>query len=224
MKVLSFPHGEVRFCDCIEGMKELGDKSWDPCFTDPPYNIDFSSEYDLDSVAYVDDIPDYRDFCVKWFAGATRACNGLAFTPGMSNLFFWIRHEMPPYQLRFWYKPNACGYDLIEPFLLYGKVPNVSRLRRCFVFAKETARKGFAHPTIKQHDAWSYCIEKLRPESVLDPFIGSGTTARSCEEFGIPWLGFEIEERYARDIEMNVAAGIASFAARQAEGRQKALF
>lgn len=42
MRVLKFPHGEVRFVDCIEGMKELDDKSFDLVFTDPPFNLGYN--------------------------------------------------------------------------------------------------------------------------------------------------------------------------------------
>ena len=31
---------------------------------------------------------------------------------------------------------------------------------------------------------------------VLDPFIGSGTTAIACEALGRKWIGIEISEKY----------------------------
>ena len=31
---------------------------------------------------------------------------------------------------------------------------------------------------------------------VLDPFIGSGTTAVVCKKMGIKYIGFELEEEY----------------------------
>jgi DNA modification methylase len=42
MKTIKTTLGEVRFCDCIAGMKELGDKSFDLCLTDPPYGVDLN--------------------------------------------------------------------------------------------------------------------------------------------------------------------------------------
>lgn len=32
--------------------------------------------------------------------------------------------------------------------------------------------------------------------SVLDPFLGSGTTALVCEKMGLSWVGIERESRY----------------------------
>ena len=32
---------------------------------------------------------------------------------------------------------------------------------------------------------------------VIDPFLGSGTTAVACAELGVPFIGYEIVEGYA---------------------------
>ena len=42
-----------------------------------------------------------------------------------------------------------------------------------------------------------WCIElNKKISSVLDPFIGSGTTAIACEQLNKKWIGIEIEEKY----------------------------
>jgi DNA modification methylase len=38
--------------------------------------------------------------------------------------------------------------------------------------------------------------------------MGSGTTAEVCETLGIPWLGYEIMEEYAPDIQLRIQRGI----------------
>jgi site-specific DNA-methyltransferase (adenine-specific) len=55
-----------------------------------------------------------------------------------------------------------------------------------------------AHPTQKPIKL----IEKLIDVhtdiegTVLDPFLGSGTTAVACEKLGRRWIGIEISEKY----------------------------
>jgi site-specific DNA-methyltransferase (adenine-specific) len=39
-------------------------------------------------------------------------------------------------------------------------------------------------------------ILAMKGDVVLDPFMGSGTTAIACEELGLQWRGFEISEKY----------------------------
>jgi site-specific DNA-methyltransferase (adenine-specific) len=34
---------------------------------------------------------------------------------------------------------------------------------------------------------------------ILDPFMGSGTTAIACENLGIDWIGFEKDKKYCKD-------------------------
>ena len=45
------------------------------------------------------------------------------------------------------------------------------------------------------------------PNVILDPFLGSGTTAELCEAHGINWLGFETKKDYEIDIEKRIARG-----------------
>jgi len=61
-------------------------------------------------------------------------------------------------------------------------------------------------------------------DTVLDPFLGSGTTLRACRELGRNGIGYEINEKdYRRLIERKVLIGtpnIADFAGRPAKNRK----
>lgn len=48
-------------------------------------------------------------------------------------------------------------------------------------------------------------LETVMPAWVLDPFMGSGTTAKAATKLGIPWLGFEISSVYAERAMKEVA-------------------
>ncbi len=49
---------------------------------------------------------------------------------------------------------------------------------------------------------------------VLDPFIGSGTTARACEKLGRYCIGIEIDEKYCKIAKKLI----------EAEAKQRKLF
>ena len=53
------------------------------------------------------------------------------------------------------------------------------------------------HPNQKPIPIIQWCIKKSKTNGiVLDPFIGSGTTAVACERLTRRWIGIEIEEKY----------------------------
>jgi hypothetical protein len=54
------------------------------------------------------------------------------------------------------------------------------------------------HPTQKPLAVMSWAISLCpeRPTSVLDPFMGSGTTLRACKDLGIRCVGIEREKKY----------------------------
>lgn len=56
------------------------------------------------------------------------------------------------------------------------------------------------HPTQKPTLVFIWCIEQADRHSlneiILDPYIGSGTTAIACERLKRRWIGIEISEEY----------------------------
>jgi DNA modification methylase len=57
-------------------------------------------------------------------------------------------------------------------------------------------KDGKVHPTQKPIALMVWCLDILGPGNVLDPFLGSGTTAVACEQLNRRWIGIEISEKY----------------------------
>lgn len=56
---------------------------------------------------------------------------------------------------------------------------------------------GKQHPTQKPIQLIKWCIEFLpQCDTILDPFMGSGTTGVACQKLGRRFIGIEIEPRY----------------------------
>jgi DNA modification methylase len=53
-----------------------------------------------------------------------------------------------------------------------------------------------AHPTQKPVALMEWCLGKTSGETILDPFMGSGTTGVACVNLGRKFIGIEIEPRY----------------------------
>lgn len=61
-------------------------------------------------------------------------------------------------------------------------------------------KKLYGHPTIKPLPIIKTLVENSSRENdlVLDPFIGSGTTAVACRLTNRNFIGFEVNEEYAK--------------------------
>ncbi len=63
---------------------------------------------------------------------------------------------------------------------------------------RNVGRDARLHPTQKPIDLMGYCIINYSKgsQSILDPFMGSGTTGVACVELGRKFIGVEIDEEY----------------------------
>lgn len=85
---------------------------------------------------------------------------------------------------------------------------NGSSASRFFYTAKtpKSERQGSKHPTIKPLSLIRYLCRLVTPPggTVLDPFLGSGTTAVAALLEGLSAIGIEKEEEYLRDARSRV--------------------
>lgn len=207
---LKIPWNQVIYQDCLNeenGIPTLEDKSIDLCLTDPCYNLGFMGKEGFKDrkgkIYYKDDFSssEYWEFNKKWFKEVMRACKGLIFTPGTMNLYDWIIFQKPDYQLRIWYKKNAIGYFHVDPILMYGKIERWNSLRDVIDIPINLKKEvKTIHPCPKAFTVFYYILSQIKPESVLDPFIGSGTTAQACKALKIKWIGYEKMKYYEKDI------------------------
>jgi DNA modification methylase len=67
---------------------------------------------------------------------------------------------------------------------------------------------GERHPSVKPLDLMEWILSMVVPGggTVLDPFLGSGTTAVAATKLGHPWIGCEITESYLPLIKARVRA------------------
>lgn len=80
------------------------------------------------------------------------------------------------------------------------KIPNYlnSYKNKKTILKYPIGQEANGHPTVKPLKMMEFLIEKhSKPNDlVLDPFMGSGTTALACEHLERRWLGTEINEKF----------------------------
>lgn len=66
---------------------------------------------------------------------------------------------------------------------------------------------GAVHPTQKPVKLIKWCIEQLKVKgTVIDPYMGSGTTGVACAQLGINFIGIEREPQYFNSACERIAA------------------
>jgi len=180
--------------DCREILPHL--PPVDLVLTDPPYN---AKDIGRRKTAVFSMPPaEYERFCQAWFKAISHI-KRKAFTPGIANLWLYP----PPTWVLCWHKPAAVGYNLMqslnvwEPVLIYG-MP-VGRFKQDYWRENpRTVEVGRNHPCPKPLALWRWLMGEMSAhgETVLDPFMGSGTTLRAAKDLGRHAIGIEIEERY----------------------------
>ena len=93
-------------------------------------------------------------------------------------------------------KYGMLDYELIWMF----RVGEYKEINNCGVLSTircQTPRNK-VHPTQKSVAVLQVLIKDSSNENdvILDPFLGSGTTAIACERLGRKWIGIEISEKY----------------------------
>ena len=191
--------------DCLEIMKEIPEKNIDLILTDPPYNaksIGPNKRIYSQGIMQLSE-REYKKFCKSWLKEAKRISKNIIFTPGIAN----ICNYPQPYWVLCWHKPAAVsfnrlgGFNAWEPIFIYGKTKK--RIGQDYIkFNTLNLKKGLEseHPCPKILNLIIWLLRHFSDENdiVLDPFIGSGTTAVACKLLDRNFIGIEISEDYCK--------------------------
>lgn len=89
-----------------------------------------------------------------------------------------------------WNKPER-NFTLAEAELAWTNRDNVVRV--CDAPRSESDRE---HPTQKPVKVMRFSIDKTKGQTILDPFMGSGTTGVAAVQMGRDFIGIEREPKY----------------------------
>lgn len=191
--------------DDIEEMKKMPDKSIDLVLTDPPYNAPnigpHSRVYSKGTMKLP--LKEYKKFCKDWLEEARRVGKSVVFTSGIANICFYPQ----PYWILCWHKPAAVsfnrmgGFNAWEPILIYGKPKK--RIGQDYILCNTlnlTKGPEKDHPCPKPPELWKWLVDKFSKENeiILDPFLGSGTTAVAAKQLKRNFIGIEINPEYVK--------------------------
>jgi site-specific DNA-methyltransferase (adenine-specific) len=176
--------------DCRDILPRLGPV--DLVLTDPPYGIGLEyGEYNDTRENWVN--------LMNWFVPGVIKTAKMSIFPCCRIVelqHFYIHY--PPDWIICWYKGSPghrawTGFNDWEPLLVYGKIDGL-QMHDYFYCQPVSSDNG--HPCPKPIKWAKHLIAKTNPNTILDPFMGSGTTLRAAKDLGRKAIGIEIEEKY----------------------------
>ena len=205
--------------DCLEGMKQIPDGTIDLCVTDPPYLIETQGGgiYTQEDKQYVKELNDIKD------GFRTEILDELCRVMKRINIYiFCSQKQIIPltdyfvtkrgcnWNLLSWHKDNpvpACGnkYLTDTEYLLFFRQKgvklygNFDTKRTWFnTPLNQSDKEKWGHPTIKPLGIVRTLVfnSSVEGQTVLDPFMGSGTTAIACIKERRHFIGFELSKEY----------------------------
>ena len=208
--------GVLYLGDCLEVMKGFPEKTFDAIVTDPPYGIGFN--YKIKKDVAKDPISYW-----EWLSPIYKCMINLLKDGGffaiwqtqlyMKHFWDWFGDHIHIYaacknfvQIK---KNVSIGYGW-DPIVMFYKKGSASlrpveqkRSHDFYVantayWVTRTEAPEKQHPCPRPIDQVEQIIDNFIIElgMVLDPFLGSGTTAVACEKLNRRWIGIEIEKKY----------------------------
>lgn len=219
-------------CDCLDGLKDIPDKSVDLVVTDPPYGIGIKSQGSSKG-GVVAKLNPWADMCNAslWYSAWLREClrvikddgavwsfiNWRYFTTlqkaaldlgwSIESLLIWDKCTIGPGG------PKGLRSSYEQVVLLAGpdfRIENrsLADIQRF----KWASFKPTGHPAEKPLDLVRWLIRESGKSGgvILDPFTGSGTTAIAAVMEGGSYIGFEMDPNWSEKARKRVGETVDS--------------
>lgn len=168
----------------------------DLILTDPPYGV--GEKY----ISFED--TEENVYCVvsKIMPIAISKAKRILLTCGITNIHLYPK----PDWILCWHNPagagrNPWGFTCWQPILAYGSDPYLAAQKgsRPDVITHNEVAEMWGHPCSKPINFWKKLMHRgscNETDTIIDPFLGSGTTLRAAKDLGRRAIGIEIEEKY----------------------------
>jgi len=201
--------------DCLEILPELEAGSVDMIVSDPPYGIQWRSNWRSDSFAQIegDDIPHN-----EWLSFVDSLGCRILYLFSRWDVMEYYRNgieakaKMRMKDVLIWDKCAHGAGDLESYAPTYEMVLYATRRREIIAGSRQqnilrhwrvdagatgtSTGKLLCHPCEKPVALITHLIGNHAVSVVLDPFMGSGTTGVACVECGRRFVGIEIDPKY----------------------------
>lgn len=195
--------------DCLEVMRTFPDKSFDLVLTDPPYGIGEhggkkrygpqSKEKGFKTHKHYDDLGwDSIPLTKEYFAEIFRVSKDQIIF-GMNYYTYFL----PPTKcFVVWHKKGTDKSSFADCELIWTSFQSAARLFKYdwvgFGYINNPDKERKEHPTQKPLKLMEYLVNRFSKEgdTILDPFVGSGTTCLAAKNLKRNYVGIELNPAY----------------------------
>jgi site-specific DNA-methyltransferase (adenine-specific)/modification methylase len=186
----------LAFGDCLALLPELEAGSVDCVVTDPPYGIAYDGSHDkykngIDRGDCEWDVKPFDPTPIVALGLPTILWGGNCFASRLPDHAGWLC----------WRKTVRNDAEIRQADMELAWTNCVKRPRtfqHLWIGAYRASESGVrnVHPTQKPIALMQWCLSLVKGQTILDPFMGSGTTAIACIRTGRKFIGMEIDEKY----------------------------
>jgi len=169
----------------------------DVIITDPPYGVDMEYDSGID-----DSFAAWVELMDRFIPKAKEKSKGAVLIPTSKiegEAYLFDKH-FPLWRIC-WFKGASCtrspiGFKDWETIFVYGKVKK--QMHDYFTTHANSVREEIPHPCPKPLKWASWLVDKFseKEDTILDPFMGSGTTLVAAKRLGRKAVGIELSQKY----------------------------
>ena len=160
--------------------------------TDPPYGVDIAGwDKELPPQFVLSECLRIADGPVLWFG-----------TASPRRLLDFRLYDPIPDRCVVWHLPFSLSMTAAHgmfyrwhPIWLWANGGKLS-IERDVIEIPADGHNGWKHPGTKPIKLMVRLVDGIESETILDPFMGSGTTGVACANLGRKFIGIEIEPKY----------------------------
>lgn len=180
--------------DCLAVMPEL--RRFDACVTDPPYGIGWKPRANHQDQKWVD-VVNFDPAAIAAAAQSATIWGAEYLAPDLPRSKAWLT----------WVKRPIVGFDFSADGRSYATTEiawtnNGKSAFFCLTWdggkrAGSKENRTFCHPSQKPVELMEWCVRRHgNAETILDPFMGSGTTGVACVKLARKFTGIEQDPDY----------------------------
>ncbi len=186
--------GVIYNADCLDILPKMPEKCVDLVVTDPPYGVGIDGKF-VDDFSQAEKLNNVKANLICSFMSPRRLHEFFNMLDKwrFERCLWWHKSSDIAWAWRGWCMNSEVICIFSNPQTIWHKI-NIKARRDFYNLPFRGGKTG--HPATKSLEICTDIIQRISIGIILDPFLGSGTTAVAAKQLGRKYIGIEIEKKY----------------------------